>query len=191
METFITTNDMLKQTELVKIFHQATLQQQTAKFLDAMHEKYGEDKQFKYIMNEIRQDGYRPMSIENPFKSAKVAGYMARMYNWIRDHELQQLQEEYEKAQTAVVNARSTGRRKDINKALESAGRLQGILQERYEGRLWHEETVAEQIDPRLKRTDENLQALNELKGKIQEFIKVVNVEFDVASKQDHVDGEK
>ena len=182
MEAFVTTNDMLKQTELVNILHKGHVQQKASKFLDLMHQKHGEDKQFKHIMDEVKRDQYQPMSIENPFKSSKVASFVAGMYNWIRDHELQQLREEYEKAQVLVGNARSTGRRKDIDKALESVERLNDVLEERYEGRLSQEEAVAERIDPRLRRTDENLAALNELKGNIQEFVRLVRVEFHAAS---------
>jgi hypothetical protein len=60
---------------------------------------------------------------------------------------------------------------------------LEEILQERYEGRLWQEETVAGRIDPRLKRTDESLEQLNELKRNIQEYIVNVDKEFAPASK--------
>jgi hypothetical protein len=109
---------------------------------------------------------------------------MAKMFNWIRTHEIQVLREQYDKGQELVANARSTGRRRDINKASEAAESLRKILAERYEGRLWHEENVAASIDPRLKRTDDDLKALNELKGNIAEFIKVVQVEFDTASTQ-------
>jgi hypothetical protein len=184
MEKFITTNEMLKQTELINIFHEAEIQQKTAELIDTMHNKYGEDTQFKYIMDEVKKDEYSPLSIENPFKSTRVAGYMAKMFNWIRTHEIQVLREQYDKGQELVANARSTGRRRDINKASEAAESLRKILAERYEGRLWHEENVAGSIDPRLKRTDDDLKALNELKGNIAEFIKVVEVEFDTASTQ-------
>lgn len=59
------------------------------------------------------------------------------------------------------------------------------ILEERYEGRLWQEETVAGKIDPRFKRTDESLEQLNGLKRNIQEFVVKVNKEFEAASKPD------
>jgi len=60
---------------------------------------------------------------------------------------------------------------------------LEEILQERYEGRLWQEETVAGRIDPRFKRTEGSLEQLNQLKSNIQEFIVNVNKEFEAASK--------
>jgi hypothetical protein len=191
MEKFITNNEMLKQTELISVFHEAEIQQKVAEFIDTMHNKYTEDTQFKYIINQVEKDEYRPLSIENPFKSTRIAGYMAKMFNWIRTHEIQVLREQYEKGQELVANARSTGRRRDINKALEAAQSLRKILAERYEGRLWHEETVAGSIDPRLKRTGEDLKALTELKGNITEFIKVVQIEFDSASKHRTVEDEK
>lgn len=91
MESFITTNDLLKQTALPDIFHQGQTQQQADAFMSSMHEKYADDPQFKYIMEAIKKEKYQPLSIENPFKGTKVAGYLARMYNWIREHELQTL----------------------------------------------------------------------------------------------------
>jgi hypothetical protein len=104
MESFITTNDLLKQTALPDIFHKGQVQQKADAFLSAMQEKYAEDAQFKYIMDAVKQEKYQPLSIENPFKSAKVAGYLARMYNWIRDHELQQLRQDYDNAQELVFS---------------------------------------------------------------------------------------
>lgn len=70
--------------------------------MSSMHEKYADDPQFKYIMEAIKKEKYQPLSIENPFKGTKVAGYLARMYNWIREHELQTLREDYENAQELV-----------------------------------------------------------------------------------------
>ena len=102
MESFITTNDLLKQTALPDIFHRGQVQQQADAFLNAMQEKYAEDAQYKHIMDAIKEEKYQPLSIENPFKSTTVAGYLARMYNWIRDHELQQLREDYDNAQELV-----------------------------------------------------------------------------------------
>jgi len=58
-------------------------------------------------------------------------------------------------------------------------------MEERYSGTLWHEESVAEQIDPRLKRTDENRKQLDELKAKIYELIVLLSKEFDAASKKE------
>lgn len=57
------------------------------------------------------------------------------------------------------------------------------MLEDRYEGKLWDEEIVTGKIDPRLKRTDENLAALNELKGNIGECIAGIRKEFEEASK--------
>ena len=57
------------------------------------------------------------------------------------------------------------------------------MLEDRYEGKLWHEETITGKIDPRLKRTDENLVALNALKENIEECITAIRKEFKVASK--------
>jgi len=62
---------------------------------------------------------------------------------------------------------------------------LAEILEERYEGRLWQEETVAGKIDPRFKRTEESLEQLNELKRNIQEFVVKVKKEFEAASKSE------
>ena len=65
---------------------------------------------------------------------------------------------------------------------MKEADRLENILEDRYEGKLWHEEIVAGKIDPRLKRTDENLAALNELKRNIGERITGIRKEFEAAS---------
>jgi hypothetical protein len=102
MESFITTNDLLKQTALPDIFHQGQTQQQADAFMAAMQEKYAEDAQYKHIMDAIKNERYQLMTIENPFKSTKVAGYLARMYNWIREHELTKLREDYHDAQELV-----------------------------------------------------------------------------------------
>lgn len=61
------------------------------------------------------------------------------------------------------------------------------MLEDRYEGKLWHEEIVTGKIDPRLKRTDENLAALNELKRNIGECITGIRKEFETASKASDV----
>jgi len=102
MESFINTNDMLKQTVLPEIFRQGELQRKADIMLGIMDARYSEDKQYQYIMEEALKDKFTPMSLENPFKSTRVAGFMAKMYNWVRDHEIQQLREEYDKAQRFV-----------------------------------------------------------------------------------------
>ena len=89
----------------------------------------------------------------------------------------------YGKADIKFENARSTGRRRDINKAIQEADRLEELLAKRYEGNLWTEEIIAEQIDPRLKRKDDNLTQLNQLKGDICECIASIRKEFVEASK--------
>jgi hypothetical protein len=70
-----------------------------------MESVYGEDPQYKYIMEKVQNEKYVPMSFENPVKSARLAGYIVRFLNWIRDHELQQLRQEFENAQTIVFNS--------------------------------------------------------------------------------------
>jgi hypothetical protein len=102
MESFITNNDLLKQTALPDIFHQGQTQQLADAFMSAMQEKYAEDPQYKHIMEGIKDERYQPLTIENPFRTTKVAGYLARMYNWIREHELQQLREDYADARELV-----------------------------------------------------------------------------------------
>jgi hypothetical protein len=181
MEKLASSDPMVEKSELAQVIHHGRLPKQAAAFLKEIHEKHGDDKQFQHFM---KDNEYRPASIENPLQRSKLAGYLAWMYNWIRDHEVQQLREDFQKAQDVVVVARSTGRRRDIAHALQSAENLRGILLERYDGRLWEEETVAGRIDPRFKRSDENMVALTELKSAIQKFIDIVEAEFKTASKQ-------
>jgi hypothetical protein len=67
---------------------------------------------------------------------------------------------------------------------LKEADRLESRLEDRYEGKLWDEEIVTGKIDPRLKRTDENLASLNELKRNIGDTIDGIRKEFEAASKE-------
>jgi len=67
-----------------------------------MREHHGNDDQYKYVMEEIRNEKIKPIVWGNPFKSARIAGFLAKTFNWIRDHELQQLREEYRNAQSLV-----------------------------------------------------------------------------------------
>lgn len=102
MENYITTNDFFQRTALPNIFHESEIQQKAETFLEAIQAQYGDDEQYKYVMEEIKNEKIKPVEWENPFKSARLAGYLAKMFNWIRDHELQQLREEYDKAQNLV-----------------------------------------------------------------------------------------
>jgi len=56
-------------------------------------------------------------------------------------------------------------------------------VESRYSGKIWHEEEVAGSLDPRLKRKDENLEALNMLKGNIEGSIRAIRREFENASR--------
>lgn len=102
METFITTNDLLKQTALPEIFHKGETQQKTNTFLEMMQTKYGEDPQFKHVLATELPTDISP-AIRNQYKSTWVAGWASRMLNWIRDHELRQLQEDFDNARQLVV----------------------------------------------------------------------------------------
>lgn len=102
MEIYINSNDLLKQTALPDIFHQGKLQQQVDTFLEKMQERYGDDKQYQYIIEEIKKDKIEPVQFESPLKGTKLVGLVARMMNWLRDHEIQQLREQYEQAQNLV-----------------------------------------------------------------------------------------
>src|SRR5271170_2411535 len=102
MEQFVTTNEFLKQTALSKVIHEGEIQKKATTLIEAMTWKYGQDAQFKYYLDE-KTHKYEPTtSFEKPMKSAKVAGLFTKMYNYIRDHELEVLRGEYEKAQTLV-----------------------------------------------------------------------------------------
>jgi hypothetical protein len=60
---------------------------------------------------------------------------------------------------------------------------LEDQIQERYEGKLWDEEMVAERLDMRFARSGEDLKALNELKRQIHDVVAQIKKEFDEASK--------
>jgi hypothetical protein len=59
---------------------------------------------------------------------------------------------------------------------------LEGILKERYAGKLWEDETRTVDEDPRFARTDENLEELNKLKADIESCIAEIRKEFAAAS---------
>jgi hypothetical protein len=102
MENYINTNDLLRKTAIPNIFHESEIQQQADLFLSTMQEWHGEDEQYKHFMEEIGKEKIEPISWENPLKSARLAGFLAKIFNWVRDHEVQQLREEYERAQAVV-----------------------------------------------------------------------------------------
>jgi len=74
---------------------------------------------------------------------------------------------------------------------LKAALDLEIILEERYDGLLWRQEEIAGDIDPRLKRTDENIAQLEELKTNIRECISSIRGEFAEASKSEEEKMEK
>jgi hypothetical protein len=75
---------------------------------------------------------------------------------------------------------------------LKAALDLEIILEERYDGLLWRQEEIAGDIDPRLKRTDENITQLDELKTDIRKCIADIREEFAAASKSEEtVEDEK
>ena len=104
MENYINTNDFLQKTALPNIFHESEIQQRADLFLAAMQEWHGEDEQYKHFMEEIGKEEIEPVSWEKPLKSARLAGFLAKIFNGVRDHEIEQLREEYERAQAVVSN---------------------------------------------------------------------------------------
>ena len=74
---------------------------------------------------------------------------------------------------------------------MKAALDLEIILEERYDGLLWRQEEIAGDIDPRLKRTDENIAQLEELKTNIRECISSIRGEFAEASKSEEEKMEK
>jgi hypothetical protein len=102
MGTYVNTNYLFKQTTVPNIFHQGKLQQKVDAFLEGMQEKYVDDAQYKYIIEGIKKEKIEPVQFESPLKGTKVAGFIARTLNWLRDHEIQQLREQYEQAQNLV-----------------------------------------------------------------------------------------
>ena len=68
---------------------------------------------------------------------------------------------------------------------MRTARSLENNLEYRYEGLLWHQESAIIKVDPRLKRTDDNIAALNELKDNIKDVIVKIRKEFEDASKKE------
>ena len=58
-------------------------------------------------------------------------------------------------------------------------------MEDRYDGLLWRQEEIAGDIDPRLRRTDENIAQLNELKASIRDCVTKIREEFAAASKSE------
>ena len=102
MEKFIKTDDFLSKTALPAVFREAELQKKVCVFLEAMEEKYGDDEQFKYYMEQVKNEKRPKVSFGRPIQNVKLAGFVTRMLDWIRDHEIQVLREEYEQAQKIV-----------------------------------------------------------------------------------------
>jgi len=101
METFINTNELLKQTRLREIFHKGEAQQKTDAFLQMMHAKYDNDAQFKYILSQMQpKEPSKP--IEKEYTTTRIGGWTARMYNWIRGHEIERLREDFDNAKELV-----------------------------------------------------------------------------------------
>jgi hypothetical protein len=71
---------------------------------------------------------------------------------------------------------------------LKAADQLEEVLEKRYEGKLWNEETLTGDIDSGLKRTDENLAALEKLKEDIKNCIEKIRQEFESASKNSNIE---
>jgi hypothetical protein len=101
MESFITTNDLLKKTALPEILHQGGTQKRADAFLEVMQNQYSEDPQYKHLI-ESADTKDEPMEIENGIKNTRIAGYMERVLNWLRKHELRVLQGLYEDAKRLV-----------------------------------------------------------------------------------------
>ena len=97
METFINSNDLLKQTQLPNIFHEGELQKKVDTFLEMVQSQHGEDPQFKHTQSQTPPTA-TSKSIESQAKTTRIAGWATKMYNWVRDHEVQQLQEDFENA---------------------------------------------------------------------------------------------
>jgi len=109
IETFFTTNDFFRKTALPKILFEAETQRQANAFLEAMQEQYGNDAQYKYIMDKVKKEKYVPLEFESPLKGSRIIGWIARMLDWIRSRELQALREEYEHALDLVCPFRCHG----------------------------------------------------------------------------------
>ena len=74
--------------------------------------------------------------------------------------------------------AKSTGQRRHIIQALIAARRLEDRVEQRYDGTLWHQETITGRIDPRFRRSEDNVAAVEALKNSIADCISDMRKEF-------------
>ena len=175
MENYINESRFLRRTVLPELFHQGELQQKADIFLEKMEAKYGKDEDYQTIMAErLAYVGW----IEGPQPDKETKPLVPWMFNLVhhgleltRSLELQTLEDEYKQTQEYYDAAKASGRRKDVQKAIAQSYRLESILKYRYDGILWEEDMAAGKIDPRLKRSKEEMEKLERLQNGLREMI--------------------
>jgi hypothetical protein len=88
MEAFVKNNDLLKKTQVPKVFRESELQQRVNIFIEAMRDKYGEDEQYKYIVEPAKNQTYEPMDLGSQFQGGKFVGWMAKKVTRLREREI-------------------------------------------------------------------------------------------------------
>jgi hypothetical protein len=88
MEAFVNNDDLLKKTKAATVFKQSELQQKVNIFLEVMREKYGEDEQYKYIVEPAKNQKYEPMDLGGRFQGGKFTGWLADKVTRLRVREM-------------------------------------------------------------------------------------------------------
>jgi hypothetical protein len=88
MEAFVNNNDLLKKTQVPTVFKQSELQQKVNIFIEVMQEKYGEDEQYKYIVEPAKNQKYEPMDLGRQFQGGKFTGWLANKVTRLRVREI-------------------------------------------------------------------------------------------------------
>ena len=103
MEAFVNNNDLLKKTQVPTVFKQSELQQRVNIFIEAMREKYGEDEQYKYIVEPAKNQKYEPMDLGGQFRGGKLVGWIANKVTRLRVREIKAFKSQLDSTLLYVV----------------------------------------------------------------------------------------
>jgi len=197
METYINDSTFLRRTVLPQLFHQAKLQQRADIFLQKMDEKYGNEATYQTIIAQRLKiaedaelpdidhaDGLNQVDPETGKREKRrvvgwgFLGFLQWALEALRGIEIGELESEYAMTQAHYKAAKRSGRRKDVERAIEQTYKIESILKYRYDGILWEKDMAAGKIDPRLKRTKEEMDKLEGLQNAIRELIAQIREEL-------------
>jgi hypothetical protein len=106
IEAFVNNNDLLKETHAGTVFKQSELQQKVNIFIEVMREKYGEDEQYKYIVEPAKNQKYEPMDIGGRFQGGKFTGWLADKVTRLRVREMEAFKLQLDSALLFVATLR-------------------------------------------------------------------------------------